>query len=106
MPNALCNLYLTHFQNEFNTWGYFNVSVDSGPVREKARQRIKDGLDFVLIAGKSLFVRAGDFEQLATVEWKLVIVDEFHEFKNGKSQGYMRLAEIRNHSGCPLIGMT
>jgi hypothetical protein len=53
-----------------------------------------------------LFVRAGDFEQLATVEWKLVIVDEFHEFKNCKSQGHMRLVSIRDTSGCPVVGMT
>jgi hypothetical protein len=97
---------LFYTQNEFNTWGHFNVAVYSGPVREKALHRIKDGLDFILIAGKSLFVKAGDYEELATVEWKLVIVDEFHEFKNSKSQGYKRLEEIRNHSGCPVIGMT
>lgn len=35
-----------------------------------------------------------------------MIVDEFHEFKNGKSQGYMRLADLRDDSGCPVIGMT
>jgi RecG-like helicase len=96
----------TFFQNEFNTWGHFNVAAYSGPAREKALLRIKDGLDFILIAGKSLFVRAGDFEQLATVEWKLVIVDEFHEFKNCKSQGHMRLVSIRDNSGCPVVGMT
>ncbi len=68
--------------------------------------RIKDGLDFILIAGKSLFTRAGDYDQLATVEWKMLVVDEFHEFKNGKSQGYMRLQDMRNNSGCPVVGMT
>jgi hypothetical protein len=52
------------------------------------------------------FVGAGDYDQIATVDWKLVIVDEFHEFKNGKSQGYMRISDIRDDSGCPVVGMT
>jgi len=51
-------------------------------------------------------VGSGDYDQIATVEWKLVIVDEFHEFKNGKSQGYMRISDIRDNSGCPVVGMT
>ena len=93
-------------KNEFKTWGHFNTGVYHGATREKALDRVKNGLDFILIAGKSLFTRAADYDQLATVEWKLVIVDEFHEFKNGKSQGYMRLADIRDNSGCPIIGMT
>ncbi|KAL7552810.1 hypothetical protein ACHAWF_017268 [Thalassiosira exigua] len=93
-------------QIEFQTWGHFNVGVYQGPNREKALDRIKDGLDSILIVGKSLFIRAGDYDQIATVEWSLVIVDEFHEFKNGKSQGYMRLADLRDNSGCPVIGMT
>ena len=93
-------------QNEFKTWGHFNVGFYSGTSREKSLDRIKDGLDSILIVGKSLFVRAGDYDQLASVKWKLVIVDKFHEFKNGKSQGYMRLADLRDNVGCPLIGMT
>ena len=95
-----------NWQNEFKTWGHFNVGIYSGSNREKALERIKNGLDFILIAGKSLFTRAGDFDQLALVEWKLLIVDEYHEFKNGKSQGYMRLADIRDRANCPVIGMT
>ena len=93
-------------QNEFETWGHFNVGVYSGQSREKALDRIKDGRDYILIVGKSLFIRAADYDQLASIAWKLVIVDEFHEFKNGKTQGYMRLADLRDNSGCPVIGMT
>ena len=77
-----------NWQNEFKTWGHFNVGVYAGSNREKALDRIKDGLDFILITGKSLFTRAGDYDELAQVEWKVVIVDEYHEFKNGKSQSF------------------
>mmetsp|Transcript_38727 Transcript_38727/g.83449 ORF Transcript_38727/g.83449 Transcript_38727/m.83449 type:complete len:902 (+) Transcript_38727:275-2980(+) len=95
-----------NWQNEFETWGHFTVGVYSGQSREKALERIQDGRDFILIVGKSLFVRVADYDQIASIEWKLVIVDEFHEFKNGKSQGYKRLSDLRDNSGCPVIGMT
>lgn len=95
-----------NWQNEFKTWGHFNVGVYAGSNREKALDRIKDGLDFILITGKSLFTRAGDYDELAQVEWKVVIVDEYHEFKNGKSQSFKRLEDLRNNCGCPIVGMT
>ena len=126
-----------NWHNEFNTWGHFNVGLYSGPAREKSLNRIKDRLDVILIVGKSLFSRAGDYDPIASVDWKvsvgyylllatytqhsqwvtprntptgfceqLVIVDEFHEFKNGKSQAYMRLADLRDNLQCPVVGMT
>ena len=61
---------------------------------------------FVSSSSFTLSLGAGDYDQIATVDWKLVIVDEFHEFKNGKSQGYMRISDIRDTSGCPVVGMT
>lgn len=95
-----------NWQNEFKTWGHFNVGVYAGSNREKALDRIKDGLDFILITGKSLFTRAGDYDELAQVEWKVVIVDEYHEFKNGKSQSFKRLQDLRDNCECPIVGMT
>ena len=99
-------IYIFQHQNEFKTWGHFNVGVYHGATREKALDRVRDGLDFILIAGKSVFTRADDYDQLAMVQWKLIIVDEFHEYKNGKSKSYMRLADIRDNSSCPIVGMT
>ena len=95
-----------NWHNEFNTWGHFNVGIYSGPAREQSLNRIKDRLDVILIVGKSLFTRAADYDPIASVHWRLVIVDEFHEFKNGKSQAYMRLADLRDNVGCPVVGMT
>jgi SNF2 family DNA or RNA helicase len=97
---------IDNWQNEFKTWGHFNVGVYKGPSREKALERIQDGRDFILIVGKSLFIRAQDYDQLASVQWKLVVVDEYHEFKNGKSQSHMRLCDLRDRSACPVVGMT
>ncbi|KAL7451003.1 hypothetical protein ACHAWC_002844, partial [Mediolabrus comicus] len=88
-------------------WGHFNVApIYGGSSREKALDRIKTGLDFILIVGKSIFSRADDFDALNTVNWKLIIVDEFHEYKNHESVAHMRLEDLRKNSRCPVIGMT
>ena len=68
--------------------------------------RIKTGLDFILIVGKSIFTRADDFDALNAVNWKLIVVDEFHEYKNHESNAHMRLADLRDKAACPVIGMT
>ena len=69
-------------------------------------ERVKSGLDFILVTGKSLFTRGADFENFLGVDWKLVIVDEFHEYKNPKSQAHQSLVSISTHAQCPVIGMT
>ena len=111
--NFCCLVFLINLcstislQNEFSSWGHFNVApIYGGSGREKARDRIKIGLDFILIVGKSTFTRADDFEALISVHWKMIIVDEYHEYKNHASAAHMRLADLRDKSACPVIGMT
>jgi len=96
-----------NWASEFATWGHFNVApIYQGSSREKALDRIKTGLDFILIVGKSIFSRADDFDALNSIKWKLIIVDEYHEYKNHQSVAHMRLADLRDNSNCPVIGMT
>jgi reverse gyrase len=63
---------------EFETWGYFGVGSYHGE-RQEALDRVKDGTHEVLVCGASLFL--GDFDEIASVKWKLIVVDEFHGFK-------------------------
>ena len=72
--NFCCLVFLINLcstislQNEFSSWGHFNVApIYGGSGREKALDRIKIGLDFILIVGKSTFTRADDFEALISV---------------------------------------
>jgi SNF2 family DNA or RNA helicase len=92
--------------NEFDTWGHFNVSVYAGSNREKAIDEVFNGSSFILIAGKALFTRDSDFINFTRIEWKLVFVDEFHEFKNHKSRAFLCLKQLRDDFECPIVGMT
>ena len=57
-----------------------------------------------MICGRSLLSRCkGD---IITIPWKLIIVDEFHEFKNEKTNNYKALYDIKDLSDCPVIGLT
>ncbi len=82
------------------------MGVYCGQSRENAIERIKAGLDFILITGKSLFTRDLDFCNFVCIQWKLVVVDEFHEYKNPDSKAHKCLMNIRDNSRCPIIGMT
>jgi len=95
-----------NWANEFATWGHFTATTYQGSTREKALDRIKTGLDFILIVGKSIFTRADDFDALNSIKWKLIIVDEYHEYKNHATAAHMRLGDLRDNSDCPVIGMT
>lgn len=92
--------------NEFDSWGHFNVSVYEKSKREKAIEDVVQGSNFIMIAAKSLLVRQSDFDNLLSADWKLIFVDEYHEFKNDKSQSYKLLEQLRDDMSCPIVGMT
>jgi len=100
---------IDNWKNELNAWGHFAVSEFQGDHRMKSLERVKNGMDEILICGKSLFAhRNGGFDSINEIPWKLVIVDEFHEYKNQKSQAFERLEELRISSrcGCPIVGLS
>ena len=98
---------ITNWSNEFNTWGHFAVSTfQDKETRAEVLDQVKTGTTDVIICGRALFTRPESFAAISSVEWKLIVVDEFHEYNNEKTQSYKRLFELRLKCGCPLIGMT
>jgi SNF2 family DNA or RNA helicase len=69
---------VANWMKEFKTWGYFGVG-SYHVERQEALNSVKDGTNEVLVCGASLFL--GDFDEIASVKWKLIVVDEFHGFK-------------------------
>ena len=68
---------------------------------------MREGNNFILITGKSLFTRESDYSDFAGIKWKLVIIDEFHEYKNHKSNAFKCLEGVRDSEPFPpLIGLT
>jgi SNF2 family DNA or RNA helicase len=97
---------LTNWENELKMWGHFAVASYRDSNRAQALHRIKIGMEDILLCGKSMLSQKKLFPPLLAVEWKLIIIDEFHEYKNAKSASYKGLLALRNSSVCPLIGMT
>ena len=102
----VCLSVLTNWENELKRWGHFAVASYRDSNRAQALHRVKIGCEDILLCGKSMMSQKRFFPPLLEVEWKLIIIDEFHEYKNCKSATYRSLEELRNASVCPLIGMT
>ena len=95
-----------NWARELHTWGHFSVQVfGSDSDRANSLHRVKIGMDDIMLCGKELFSKNID-EFLKIKKWKLVVVDEFHNYKNKASQAYKKLLELRNDSCCPIIGLT
>jgi SNF2 family DNA or RNA helicase len=103
VPSSL----LDNWRNEFETWGYFAVSVfRSAKDRDVELHRIKIGMNDILVCTSTLFSKQEHFARIEEIPWKLIIVDEFHCYKNRKTKSYQCLSSLRNVHRCPIIGMT
>ena len=96
-----------NWRREFETWGHFAVSVyESGPGREEALESVRFGRSEVLICTKSCFQQEFVSEALCEINWKLVIVDEFHNFKNEKGKISKNLRALKAAQNCLVVGLT
>ena len=95
-----------NWMNEFDTWGHFGVALYHGGDRALSLERIRNGLDEVLICSKGVLVSVDDMASLKSIPWKLIVVDEQHQQKNIKSAGFQALESLRETCHCPVLGMT
>ena len=97
---------MASWDEHFQQWGHFSVA-SFGNDRLLSINRIKLGTHDILLYPNSLIVSRSDcFPLLFDVEWKLVVIDEFHSFKNDRNKSYQQLCELRNHCKCPILGLT
>jgi hypothetical protein len=75
VPSSL----VENWTNELKLWGHFSVAIFRGSDRGLALERVRAGMDEILICGKGLFDSSSN--SLNSVKWKLIVVDEFHEYK-------------------------
>jgi DNA excision repair protein ERCC-6-like 2 len=97
---------IENWRNEFQAWGYFGVAAYAGPSREQEIERIYNGLEEIMICGKSILQNEEDLLAVKKVEWKLIIVDEYHQYKNFRTKLYSGLKSLRDTCGAPIIGLT
>jgi SNF2 family DNA or RNA helicase len=92
--------------SEFNNWAIFSVyNYRSHPA--ETLEALELGIAEIVVVPKSLFTRDEHFDLLRAVDWKIVIVDEYHEYKNNRTQCYKNLDAIaRSRTARPVIGLT
>lgn len=97
---------IANWINEFEAWGHFGVVAFAGPSRDRALERISTGLDEIMVCGKSMFQNSDDLHRIKQMKWKLLIVDEYHQYKNFRIQLYKGLKSLQETCGAPLVGLT
>ncbi|XP_065455477.1 DNA excision repair protein ERCC-6-like 2 isoform X2 [Chrysemys picta bellii] len=75
---------LYNWKDELDTWGYFRVAILHGSRKDNELSRIKQGkYEVALTTYETLRLC---LDELNSLEWSAVIVDEAHRIKNPKAQ--------------------
>lgn len=102
VPPTICDTWKRAFQ-EFS---HFSVSLYRGKDRAEALNSIIFGSADILLVPKSAFQDDHRYSELEIVKWKMVIIDEFHNFKNFKAKLSEHLRELKQMHQPFVIGMT
>jgi SNF2 family DNA or RNA helicase len=101
------NTVVQNWVDAFQTWGHFAVAVYQGTTsRESQLHSVSIGINEILICPKSMFERREHFDKFLLISWKIVVIDEFHQFKNETSHLAVNLRSLRDKLGCKVIGLT
>ncbi|XP_069817848.1 DNA excision repair protein ERCC-6-like 2 [Dendropsophus ebraccatus] len=92
---------LFNWRDELETWGYFKVTVIHGNRKDSELVRIRQGKsEIALTTYETLRLCLDD---LNSIDWSAVIVDEVHKIKNPKA----RVTEVMKSLKCKIrIGLT
>ena len=100
-PPSIINNWVTASK----AWGHFGLE-DFASGRDNALTRITTGESEILLCPNSLFIRKDHFESLFQIRWKVVVVDEFHNYKNEEGILSFHLRQLRDECSVPIIGLT
>ena len=92
---------------EFTLWGHFSVArYREQQHRDAALDWVKYGAAEVLLCPHSLFGSKDHFKWINQIQWKIVVVDEYHTFKSERSELFKNLKKLKQTSQCKIIGLT
>lgn len=97
---------IENWMNEFQAWGYFGVVAFSGSSKHRALDRLRTGLDEIMVCGKTMLQNDDDLHEIKQIKWKIVIIDEYHQYKNFRTKLYLGLKSLRDTCKAPLVGLT
>ena len=98
-----------NWMSEFSKWGHFAVYKYTASTADECLDNARDGLAEAVVVPKSLFTMEKHYENLKEIDWKLIVVDEFHEYKNNRTQAFKNVADLTTYQcprGRPVIGLT
>jgi SNF2 family DNA or RNA helicase len=93
---------------EFSTWGHFATVKYAGSKENKDRvmAEMRYNVHEIMLCTNALFARPEHMTVLQKIPWKLIVIDEFHEFRNVDSMWAKNLRNLREYTPCPVIGLT
>ena len=96
------------WERAFDEFSHFSVSMYSGKIdkRTEAIKSVLYGKSDILLVPKSAFQGEDHYSKLEKVRWKLVIIDEFHNFKNYKAKLSIHLRQLKELHQPLILGMT
>jgi SNF2 family DNA or RNA helicase len=94
------------WKQSFELFSYFSVSVYSSKTGTKAIEAVRYGSSDVLLCPKSLFQSEVHFNIINNVKWKLVVIDEFHNYKSETAKVSKNLRELKLAHIPLVLGMT
>ena len=97
-----------HWLRDLATWGYFAATSYGTSGLDSALEQIRTGYSEIFVLRRSCFEKEEVASSLQTVDWKVVIIDEFHAagFKNSKSRISENLRRFKQARKCPIIGLS
>jgi SNF2 family DNA or RNA helicase len=97
---------LSMWEQSFEMFAHFSISIYSSEKKTQATSSIRHGLADILLCPASLFQKDDHFQQINLINWKLVIIDEFHKFKAQTSKVSNRLRDLKYAHKPLVLGMT
>lgn len=79
--------------------------------RSQALEQAKNGTAEVMVIGISLFTRPEHFKLLLDVDWKVIMVDEYHEYKTTTGNAHKNIITLQTNNRNslqfrPVVGLT
>jgi SNF2 family DNA or RNA helicase len=94
------------WKNSFQLFSHFSVSTYYSQNKADAVRTVLYGGADILLCPKSLFQSDDHFRELKEVKWKLVIIDEFHNYKGQKTKISDHVRELKQAHAPLVLGMT
>ena len=97
---------LDTWKNAFKTFSHFAVSFYSSKTKTDAINSVLYGNADILMVPKSAFQDDRHLNEFEKVKWKLIVIDEFHNFKNHKAKLSKHLRILKKLHQPLIVGMT